>query len=205
VENTHNFHGGAVVPLEHLRALAAVARDRGARVHLDGARLWNAAVATGTPLPAYGEVADTIMVCLSKGLCAPVGSLLVGDRDAIARARDLRKLLGGGMRQAGVLAAPGLVALRTMRARLGEDHRRARALAEGLAGVACATLPGGPPDTNIVIVRVEGRDPRAVCEGMRSRGVLAMPAGPDRIRFVTHHEVEDEDVAAALAAFRACT
>jgi len=203
VENTHNFHGGAVVPIAHLRALAAVARERGARVHLDGARLWNAAAATGTPLAAYGEVADTIMVCLSKGLGAPIGSMLVGDRPAIARAHDLRKLLGGGMRQAGVIAAPGLVALRTMRERLVDDHRRARALADGLTAHDGVSLPGGPPDTNIVIVRVEGRDPRALCEAMRAQAVLAMPAGPDRIRFVTHFDVDDGHVAAALEAFRA--
>jgi threonine aldolase len=202
VENTHNFHGGAVVPIERLRALCAVARDRGARVHLDGARLWNAAVATGTPLPAYGEVADTIMVCLSKGLGAPVGSLLVGDREAVVRAREVRKLLGGGMRQAGILAAAGLVALRDHLGRLVEDHRRARALADGVAA-AGATLPTGAPDTNIVLVAVPGRDAARTCEAMRSRGVLALPAGPDRIRFVTHLDVDDEDVGRAIDAFRA--
>jgi threonine aldolase len=201
VENTHNFHGGAVVPVEHLRTLWAVARERGARVHLDGARLWNAAVATGTPLPSYGEVADTLMVCLSKGLGAPVGSMLVGDRAAMAEAREVRKLLGGGMRQVGVLAAAGLVALRTHRARLVEDHRRARALAEGLATAPGASLPTGAPDTNIVIVRVEGRDPARIVASLRARGVLAAPAGPDRLRFVTHLDLDDEDVAAAVAAF----
>ena len=203
VENTHNFHGGAVVPLDHLRALRAVARERGAAVHLDGARLWNAAVASSTPLPAYGQVADTIMVCLSKGLCAPVGSLLVGDRAAMVRAREVRKLLGGGMRQAGVLAAPGLVALRTMRARLVDDHRRASALAAGICAAPRTTTPTGPPDTNIVIVRIEGRDARAVSEGLRGRGVLALPAGADRVRFVTHHDVDDGDVERAIDAFHA--
>jgi len=203
VENTHNFHGGAVVPIDHLRSLREVAREKGAAVHLDGARLWNAAVASSTPLAAYGAVADTIMVCLSKGLCAPVGSLLVGDREAMARARGVRKLLGGGMRQAGVLAAPGLVALRSMRARLVDDHRRAQALAQGLCGAPRTTTPTGPPDTNIVIVRIEGADARAVSEELKGRGVLALPAGPDRLRFVTHHDVDDGDVERAIAAFHA--
>lgn len=206
LENTHNFHGGAVVPIEHLRALRAVAKTRGARVHLDGARLWNAAVATGTSLPEYGAVADSLMVCLSKGLGAPVGSMLVGDADFVAAARDARKLLGGGLRQVGVLAAPGLVALRTMRARLVDDHRRARRLAEGLLAAAGddpsrVSAPTGPPDTNIVIVRVEGVDAAALCAALARRGVLALPAGPDRVRFVTHHDVGDDDVGAALAAF----
>ncbi len=203
LENTHNFHGGAIVTVEHLRRLHDVARERAAAVHLDGARLWNAAVATGTPLPTYGGVADSLMVCLSKGLGAPVGSMVVGDRAFIARARDVRKLLGGGMRQVGVLAAAGLVAIRTMRARLVDDHRRAAALASALTSDPRATLPAGPVQTNIVIVRIEGMDARAVCEGLKRRGVLALPAGPDRIRFVTHFDVDDEDVAAATAAWQA--
>jgi threonine aldolase len=201
VENTHNFHGGAVVPIEHLRRLRAVASERGAAVHLDGARLWNAAVATGTPLSAYGAVADTLMVALSKGLGAPVGSLLVGDRDAMVRAREVRKLLGGGMRQVGVLAAAGLVAVRTQRARLVDDHRRAKTLAEGFLAVPGTSLPAGPVDTNIVIVRIEGSDARAVSERLRRRGVLALAAGSDRLRFVTHYDVDDDDVAAAVRAF----
>ena len=201
VENTHNFHGGAVVPIERLRALHAIAKEKGASVHMDGARLWNAAVATGVPLPAYGAVADSLMVCLSKGLGAPVGSMLVGDAAFVARAREARKLLGGGMRQVGVLAAPGLVALRTMRARLVDDHRRARVLAEGLVAAPRTTMPNGPPETNIVLVRIEGVDPRAVSEALRLRDVLVMPAGADRLRFVTHVDVDDEHVARAVTAF----
>lgn len=201
LENTHNFHGGAVVPVEHLARLHAVARERGARVHLDGARLWNAAVASGTPLPAYGAVADSLMVCLSKGLGAPVGSMLVGDAAFVAQAREARKLLGGGMRQVGVLAAAGLVALRTMRGRLADDHARARRLARAVAAVPRASLPTGDPDTNIVIVRVEGVDAARVSAALKARGVLALPAGADRVRFVTHLDVDDEDVARASAAF----
>jgi threonine aldolase len=202
VENTHNFHGGAVVPVERLRALREVASERGASVHLDGARLWNAAVASATPLPAYGEVADSLMVSLSKGLCAPVGSLLVGDRDFVARAREVRKMLGGGMRQAGVLAAAGLVALRSMRQRLAEDHRRALDLAEGLLADRRASLPCGPPETNILIVAVGDVDAKALEDALRRSGVLALAVGPDRLRFVTHHDVGDGDVARAVDAFR---
>jgi threonine aldolase len=201
LENTHNFHGGAVVPLERLKALLAVARERGAAVHLDGARLWNAAVASGTPLEAYGAVADTLMVSLSKGLCAPVGSMLVADRGFVVRAREARKLLGGGMRQVGVLAAAGLVAIRSMRARLAQDHARARTLAAGLSACPEAGLPAGPVETNIVIVTTGKAAPAAVAAALKTRGVLALPAGPDRMRFVTHHDVDDDDVAAAVAAF----
>jgi threonine aldolase len=200
VENTHNFHGGAVVPIENLRRLFEVTRERGASVHLDGARLWNAAVATGTPLAEYGAVADSVMVSLSKGLGAPVGSLLVSDGLWIAKAREARKLLGGGMRQVGVLAAAGLVGVRTMRARLADDHRRARALAEGLAALPGVSLPLGPVETNIVIAAFSGRDARALSDALRARGVLALPAGPDRLRFVTHYDVDDDDVAKATRA-----
>jgi threonine aldolase len=201
VENTHNFHGGAVVPIEHLRRLKALAGSKGAAVHLDGARLWNAAVASGTPLEAYGEVADTLMVCLSKGLSAPVGSLLVGDADVIAKARDVRKMLGGGMRQVGVLAAPGLLAVREQRARLAEDHRRARALAAGLVAAGGVSLPYGDVDTNIVVVALEGRDAFAVQAHLAREGVRAIAFGADRMRFVTHADVDDAAVERAVAAF----
>jgi threonine aldolase len=201
VENTHNFHGGAVVPLDHLKALFRTAREAGARVHLDGARLWNAAVASGTPLREYGAVADTIMVCLSKGLGAPIGSVLVGDRATIDRAHDVRKLYGGGMRQAGVIAAPALVAVRTMRERLREDHARARRLGDAFVRSAGVTLPFGPPDTNLVFVRVEGRDARAVQARLAERGVLASATAADTLRFATHYDVDDRAVDRAVEAF----
>jgi threonine aldolase len=200
VENTHNFHGGAVVPLAHMRRLHDVARERGASVHLDGARLWNAAAATGTPLPDYGAVATTIMVSVSKGLGAPVGSLLVGDRALIVAAREVRKLFGGGMRQVGVLAAPALVAVRTGRERLVEDHARARRLAQGLV-MAGATLPHGSVETNIVIAQVAGRDAKAIATRLAERGVLALVAGVDRLRFVTHCDVDDAGIEHAIRAF----
>jgi threonine aldolase len=203
VENTHNFHGGAVVPVEHLAALRRIAQERGARVHLDGARLWNAAVASKTPLAAYGRVADTLMLSLSKGLGAPVGSLLVGDGETIARARHVRKLLGGGMRQVGVLAAAALVGLRTGRDRLAEDHARARRLADALLRDPRATLPHGPVETNIVVVRVQGASAPGLLERLRAHGVLAGTAGPDALRFVTHYDVDDDGVGRAAEVFAA--
>lgn len=201
MENTHNFHGGAVVPLEHLRALQAAAREKDARVHLDGARLWNASVAADVSLSDYGAVADTIMVCLSKGLGAPVGSLLIGDRDLTVRAREVRKMLGGGMRQVGVLAAPALVAVREQRDGLAADHARAARLAEGFLGHDGVSLPYGPVETNIVFVRVEGRDAGRIAETLGAAGVLTIATGPDTLRFVTHYDVGDEDVDRALEAF----
>ncbi|MGH3444481.1 MAG: threonine aldolase family protein, partial [Nocardioidaceae bacterium] len=138
VENTHNFGGGAVLPLDDLRALRRFADERGVGVHVDGARVWNAHVATGAPLTAYGAIADVLAVCLSKGLGAPVGSLVVGRQDAIDEARVWRKRMGGGMRQAGILAAAGLYALNRHVDRLADDHSHARLLAE-----ACGVDPAG--------------------------------------------------------------
>ena len=160
VECTHNFAGGAVLPVEDLRALRAWADGVDTRIHMDGARIWNAHVATGTPFAEYGAVADVLAVCLSKGLGAPVGSLMVGDRDAIAEARVWRKRLGGGMRQVGILAAAGLHALDHHVERLADDHAHARLLAE-----ACGVDPD-TVDTNIVVVE---RDDAATLRG-RGRG-----------------------------------
>ncbi len=201
-ENTHNFCGGAVVPLAHLEGLAEVARARGARVHLDGARLWNAAVASGVSEARYAATADSVMVCLSKGLGAPVGSLLAGPADFVAAARDVRKLLGGGMRQVGVLAAAGLVALEESLPGLAEDHRRARRLAEGLAGLPGVALPLGAPETNIVFVRVP-RPAAPIVAALEAQGVRALATGPEDLRFVTHRDVGDADVERAVAALAA--
>jgi len=193
VENTHNFHGGAVVPLDAIRA-ARAALPRSVRLHLDGARLWNAHVASGTPLREYASVADTVMVSLSKGLGCPVGSMLVGDRGPMEEARRLRKLLGGGMRQVGVLAAPALVALDEGLDRLRDDHRRAKRLAEGLG------LDPERIETNIVIVEVP--DGPAAEARLRAAGVLVAAIGPKQIRFVTHRDVDDADVERAIRAYR---
>jgi threonine aldolase len=191
VENTHNFAGGTVLPLADLEALRAWASSVGAGIHLDGARLWNAHVATGTPLIEYGACADVLSVCLSKGLGAPVGSLVVGSADAVAEARVRRKRMGGGMRQIGILAAAGLHALEHHVARLADDHAHARLLAE-----ACGIDPP-TVDTNIVVVPRD--DAPAFVEKARADGVLVSQVGPRAVRMVTHLDVSAEDAAAAAA------
>ncbi len=191
VENTHNFAGGAVLPLDDLRDLREFATAAGAGVHIDGARIWNAHVATGTPLAEYGAVADVMAVCLSKGLGAPVGSLMVGTRDAIDEARVWRKRMGGGMRQVGVLAAAGLHALDHHVERLADDHAHARLLAEA-CGVDPATV-----DTNIVVV--PRTDAAEMVVRAREAGVLVSAVGPAVVRLVTHLDITREDVEKAAA------
>jgi threonine aldolase len=191
VENTHNFAGGAVLPLEDLRDLRELAVGAGARVHLDGARLWNAHVATGTPLADYGAVADVVSVCLSKGLGAPVGSLLAGTADAVTQARVRRKRLGGGMRQVGILAAAGLHALDHHVERLADDHAHARLLAE-----ACGVDPESV-DTNIVVVHRS--DATAYVAAAEAAGVRIAAVGPAAVRLVTHLDVTREDAERAAA------
>jgi len=185
VENTHNFSGGAVLPLEDLVALRAFADDAGVGIHVDGARIWNAHVATGTPLSEYGAIADVISVCLSKGLGAPVGSLVIGGAEAMAGVRVWRKRLGGGMRQAGILAAAGLHALDHHVERLADDHANARLLAEA-CGVDPATV-----ETNIVVV--PRADAPAFVARAREAGVLASAVGPTAVRLVTHLDVSEAD------------
>lgn len=184
VENTHNFGGGTVLPLEDLQALRAFADSVGVAVHLDGARIWNAHVATGISLAEYGGLVDVLAVCLSKGLGAPVGSLLVGSAAAVAEARVWRKRLGGGMRQVGILAAAGLYALDHHLERLAEDHDHARLLAE-----ACDVDPSSV-HTNIVVVDVP--DAAAVVTAAREAGVLVSAVGPRTLRMVTHLDVSAE-------------
>ena len=191
VENTHNFAGGTVLPLEDLEALRAYATSVGIGVHLDGARLWNAHAATGVPFASYGACADVISVCLSKGLGAPVGSLMVGTADAVAEARVRRKRMGGGMRQVGILAAAGLYALDHHVDRLAEDHANARLLAD-----ACGLDPD-TVDTNIVVV--PRGDAAAFVAGAREGGVLVSPVGPAAVRIVTHLDVSRPDAEAAAA------
>ncbi len=179
VENTHNFSGGRIIPIERLRALRSFADERRIGVQMDGARIWNAHVATGTPLAAYGAIADVMTVCLSKGLGAPIGSLVLGTTAAIRGARVWRKRVGGGMRQVGVLAAAGLHALDHHVERLAEDHEHARVIAAAI---------GAPvPDSNIVVVGVE--DSAATVALAAERGVRINPLGPRAIRLVTHLDV----------------
>lgn len=196
VENTHNLAGGAITPAEEMRALISSAHDAGLRVHVDGARLWNAAVATGASLAGLVAGADSVMVTFSKGLCCPAGSLLVSSLERIEEARRVRQQLGGGMRQAGVLAAAGLVALETMIPRLAEDHANARLLAEGLVGRAGVDLV--PPETNIVVARLAGRTAVEAATALKARGVLASAMDAETLRFVTHNDVNRDDCERAV-------
>jgi threonine aldolase len=195
IENTHNRGGGSVYPLERVRALAAVARRHGLDLYLDGARLLNAQVASGVAARDFAEGATLASLCLSKGLGAPVGSLLAGDRERIREARRLRKRLGGAMRQAGVLAAAGLFALDHNVDRLAEDHESARALASALAALPGVTIPH-VVETNLVFAAFAGRSAVDLVAAFRKAGVLSNPEGskPDVVRFVTHLDVSRADV-----------
>jgi threonine aldolase len=198
VENSHMPADGAPWPLERLEALAAAAGDAGLPVHMDGARLFNAEVATGTPAAAYAAYATTVMCCLSKGLCAPVGSMLAGPADVMAAARDERQRLGGGMRQAGVIAAAGLVALRSMVERLAEDHERAATLAAAVAERWPGACDAAGVRTNIVTFRPPDAD--ALVAHLAGEGVLAGTIAPGVVRFVTHRDVGDDGVERARKA-----
>lgn len=191
LENTHNFGGGAVISIEDMQAVRRFADEHGVGVHLDGARIFNAHVATGTRLEEYGACADVLAVCLSKGLGAPVGSLVVGSTETIADARVWRKRLGGGMRQVGILAAAGLYALDHHVERLAEDHEHASLLAD-----ACGLDPA-VVDTNIVVVDVP--DARAVAAAVREHDVLVSAVGPRSLRLVTHLDVSRAEVNTAAA------
>jgi threonine aldolase len=193
LENTHNTAGGRVFPLKDFAAVAAEARELGLKVHLDGARLFNAQAATGTLAREWCEHADTVSVCSSKGLGAPVGSLLAGDRETIGEARRARKVFGGGMRQAGVIAAGSLYAFEHHTERLAEDHERAKRLADGLAEAGYRV---DPPETNIVLVEVE--KPEAFLQALEREGVLATPGKAGFVRLCTHLDLGDEEIEAAI-------
>jgi len=207
IENSHNNCGGAAISAEDTRAVAELAHRHGAKVHLDGARIFNAAAALGTDVRELCAPVDTVQFCFSKGLAAPVGSILCGDRETITRARRVRKLLGGAMRQAGVIAAAALVALETMRDRLGEDHLNARALAEGLAGLPGVRIDLAGVETNIVAFEIDpgwmdaGSFQKSCAEqGLRvSRYLGSSP----RLRAVTHLDVTRADIDAALGVMSA--
>jgi threonine aldolase len=191
LENTHNLGGGTVQSLAEQRDVIAAARECGFKVHLDGARIWNAAVALGVAPAELAAGADTVMTCLSKGLCAPAGSLVASTRERIGEARRIRKLLGGGMRQAGVLAAAGLVALETLVSRLAEDHANARLLGEAFARGRGVTL--APVETNIVVGVLEGGTAPEAVAALREKGVLANAMDARTLRFTTHRDVSRAD------------
>jgi threonine aldolase len=199
LENTHNFAGGTVAGPELMRAAIAEARAQGLPVHVDGARIWNAEVALGVPARALLAGADSAMVTLSKGLCAPAGSVLVSTRARIEEARRVRKQLGGGMRQTGVLAAAGLVAVEAMTSRLADDHAHARLLADALG--ACGGVQVLPARTNIVVAALPGSAPDAAAR-LAGRGVLASVMDERTLRLVTHHDVSREDCARAADVLR---
>jgi len=196
VENTHNYCGGVVYPLERIREVRAFCDEHGMLLHLDGARLCNAAVATGVPPREIAAPFDSVSVCLSKGLGAPVGSVLLGSGATIERARRARKLFGGGMRQAGIIAAAGLYALRHNIERLADDHRRARGLGERRARVPGLVVDEGKLQTNMVFADTHGTGlPAArVVELIGAEGVLALDEAPWSVRFVTHLDVDDAGV-----------
>ncbi len=212
LENTHNLWSGLPMDAARTRALARVAHQHGLAVHLDGARIFNAATALATTAAELARDCDSVMFCLSKGLAAPVGSMLVGDADFIAEARRVRKVFGGGMRQVGVLAAAGLVALTDMVGRLAEDHARARRLAEALAEQQAVDLDPERIFTNIVVFRLRpdrlpgGTLPpsQRFVAGMRERGVLCGAFGSYEVRMVTHYEIDDPAIDAAIRAAREC-
>jgi threonine aldolase len=201
LENSHNMAGGTVTPLNVMEGVWAGAREAGLPVHLDGARVFNAAVALGIDVAKLTSGFDTVMFCLSKGLGAPVGSMLVGSRKAIAQARIHRKALGGGMRQAGILAAAGLIALHEMPKRLAEDHANARLLAEAVAGQAkVAEIDMGAVQTNIVIFKLKNDgDAAGFTAALKEKGVLVSAIGPHAVRFVTHYDVDREACTRAAA------
>ncbi len=202
VENTHNMHGGTVYPMSTLREICRGAHERGLKVHLDGARIFNAAAALGTPVREIAAPADTVMFCLSKGLGAPAGSILAGPAPLIAKGRLYRKRLGGGMRQAGVLAAACLVALEESPRRLFDDHCNAKFLAEGLARIPGIRIDPAKVQTNIAVFDVSGtgRAPADLSAALRARGVLINAINQRQMRAVTHYDVSREDCAAALDA-----
>ncbi|NLY91389.1 MAG: low-specificity L-threonine aldolase [Firmicutes bacterium] len=200
LENTHNRAGGTVLTPEQISAMAQVAHDRGIPVHLDGARIFNAATALGIDVRELTAPVDSVMFCLSKGLGAPVGSMLAGRKEFIEKARKNRKVLGGGLRQAGILAAAGIIALEKMVGRLAEDHYRARLLAENLANIPGLTIDPAAFPTNILICSVAklGISAQHFSTLLARHGILANPTSPTEIRFVTHKDVTEDQIKRAI-------
>ncbi len=204
LENTHNRGGGTIFPIAKIAEISKLAKSRGLLIHLDGARLWNASVASGIKPHEYAQYADSVSVCLSKGLGAPVGSLVTGSAAFIDRVHRFRKMFGGGMRQAGLLAAAGIYALDHHMERLKEDHAHAKHLAHGLRVLKGVELNPDHVETNIVIFDVTraGKTAPQVAEAMKKQGVLIHPFGKMQVRLVTHLDVSSEEIEKALEAFR---
>lgn len=205
IENTQNACGGIPLTLDYMRQVGELAHRHNLFLHLDGARIFNAATALNVDVKDLAAPADSVMFCLSKGLSSPIGSMLVGTKIFIARARHVRKMLGGGMRQVGVIAAAGIISLERMSKRLGEDHQRARELAKGLKNIKGIILDEDTPHTNMVYFNVADHipfDEKDICEKMSKHGVLVDWASPRRFRLVTHYWVDDRAVKKAVQAFR---
>ncbi len=203
LENTHNRCGGAALPVAYMDAASQLARRHGLRLHLDGARIFNAAIALGVDAQDLARGCDSVSVCLSKGLAAPVGSVIVGSADFIAEARRQRKMLGGGMRQSGVLAAAGIVALTQMVDRLADDHAHALLLAEGIAGLPGILLDPASVQTDIVIFELHRADltPQQLAAQLAARGIWLLTLGGQRLRAVTHYHITRADIEQTVAAF----
>ena len=206
LENTHNRCGGVSLSAEYTKAVGELARKHKLKLHMDGARIFNAAVAQGISAQELAAPADSVTFCLSKGLCAPVGSVLCGSKEFISRAHRIRKQLGGGMRQAGIIAAAGIIALESMLNRLAEDHARAKRLATELKGVRGLVLDPGIPYTNMVYLTLTANnglpDAQYVAQRLAEQGVLVGTVGKSRFRLVTHCWIDDEGVDRAIDAFR---
>jgi len=198
IENTHNMAGGTVVPLEVMEEIWSGAKSAGLKTHLDGARIFNASVAAGKDVATLTKGFDTVMFCLSKGLGAPAGSMLVGSRSNMDRARIFRKALGGGMRQAGVLAAAGMIALEEMTTRLAEDHTNARMMAEKIAACSGVEVDLESVQTNIVFFRMKKGGAPELVAGLKKDGILCSAIGSDSVRLVTHYDVSREDCVKAV-------
>lgn len=203
LENTHNRGGGSIWTIEQIAEISQLARGRGIRMHLDGARLWNASVATGIPEREYAALFDSVNVCFSKGLGAPVGSALAGSREFIERAHRFRKQFGGGMRQSGIIAAGALYALEHHRARLAEDHANAQMLAKALARMPGVELDLADVQTNIILFRVTTVPAAALVRALKEAGLLVLATGPDTIRAVLHLNVSSADTHRAIEIFQA--
>lgn len=204
LENTHNRAGGTIYPIEEIKKIREATKPLGIKMHLDGARLWNATVATGVPLDQYARWFDSVSVCLSKGLGAPIGSLITGDSDFIQVARRNRKMFGGGMRQVGIIAAAGIYSIENNFNRLIEDHRNAKALAQGLSKIPKISVDLESVQTNIVVIDIKesGLEVGEVLEKLKERNVLAVPFGKTQIRCVTHLDVNRDDIYQALEVFK---
>lgn len=204
LENTHNRCGGTSLSAGYTRSVGDLAHEHGLKLHIDGARLFNAAIALGVSAKELAAPADSVSICLSKGLCAPVGSVLCGSPDFIRQARRIRKQLGGGMRQAGVLAAAGIVALETMVDRLSEDHQRARLLADGLKNISGLKLDSGSPHTNMIFCELSERLPfnaKETASRLAEKGIQVGVVGDRRFRLVLHYWIDDAGVEKAVDAF----